>query len=147
MAINVDGSGLINFGRAEPTLDFTVKSPDGHITLDFKGGGIYVVEGEHRRFLASGSYPVFLKDGKRVLFWTDAPARDSLALINLDGTGERTLHIPEGGKSPVSLSPDGYKLAVSTHDYSASAFGVYVVNLNDSTVRRIDCGSTGSRRR
>jgi Tol biopolymer transport system component len=102
-----------------------------------------------RRFLTKGYPSFFVNGGRRVIFSTDSYAISDRAVINIDGTGEKLLAIPEGSRTGPTLSHDGKTLAILVLDTKAGFFraridfGLYVVDLDDDSVRRLDCGSVG----
>lgn len=158
MAANLDGTG---FGkREEKEIDASfISTPDGRVSLEIEGRPLrpddwtdrlprlwVTKDGEgQRRFLTDGGSPVLSGDGSQIFFQTEGSAASPWAVIRADGTGRRTLALPNGVKSMPSLSPDGNKLAIAiTSIKEIGDFGVYVVDLVDYSVKNVDCGSVGA---
>jgi TolB protein len=121
-AVNADGTGSVRLTQ-EPWREFDpTLSPDGRLIVyraepeDYPELWIMNADGSgQRRLSPDGGFPSWSRDGSMLAY---APAggdagRSSIAIMNPDGSGSRSLPGTEFGEYP-AWSPDGMLIAFSS---------------------------------
>jgi hypothetical protein len=121
-------------------------SPDGS-QLAYRGtdlfgsGGLYVIslnDRSRRQLPFDGVGPAWSPDGARLAY----KGGSGIELINVDGTGKRTLLVANDGRwSDPSWSPDGANLAIDGGDNGPA---VYTLNISTGSVVRISDPGSGA---
>lgn len=160
--LNVDGSSPTRL-PIPATDEIDDWSPDGRwfVTVSDRhpphGSGyqIYVMhpDGTNQRRLTEGRglnvYPRFSPDSRRIVYLHQERGKDSLWVVNIDGTGRRQVSEQENDTAPERFcwSPDGRSLACSLADWSRDKEGEQFLDPRTSNPRIAIMDEDGKSRR
>jgi Tol biopolymer transport system component len=154
--IESNGSGLQRLTDTPGEDSDPAWSPDGRrIALSTDRDGnfeLYVMnaDGSDQRRLtttpdAAEYGPAWSPDGTRLAFWrrADDAERDSIAVMNADGTGGRTLSGPRESVVGPAWSPDGEEVAYLKEVDTLKAEEIWVMRADGSGKRKLLAGPFG----
>jgi Tol biopolymer transport system component len=89
-------------------------------------------------------FPSPSPDGKRIAFTGGTPGESfKLWIVNADGTGLRSIDVPERISAMPAWSPDGRRIAFAAANDMPSIYVVDVVNIDSATIRVTPEGKGG----
>jgi Tol biopolymer transport system component len=144
-SMNPDGSGRESLTGTDSNAFFGQAAGPGFVyetdqdakrdivTFDGVGGG--------RRQLTSSrgdnKYPVFSRDGRRVVFDSTRDGNDEVYVMNADGSRQRRLTRNPAYDLDPTWSPDARRIAWVRVDYVSGKSGLFVMDADGSHQRRI----------
>ena len=139
--LGVYGSHVTADGRLLPFLDLNT----GDIGVrDLSSGAVRRLtnEGTGIRFPAvRGFAPIPSRNGRQIAFdWRLAPDHSELRVINMDGSGMRTVPLKRNhgdSYTPVDWSPDGKSILAGVYVRTPEFWGLATVDVTTGEVRRI----------
>ena len=149
--INADGTGLTQVTHDGLVDIFARWSPDGQrfvfMSASLKNGAgvitTMLTNGTDRVVLTDdipydSIQPEYTPDGKQIVFTSQAGGLISaLWIMDADGSHKRRLTDPPLEAGGPSISPDGSRLALSSHQDSPKPADVWIMNVDGSGLQRV----------